>query len=97
VPPPRLAFPALILANIFLAFGPWLVRLSDVGPVAAAFWRLALAVPVLLVLAGFVGPNRPRLGTPISPPGMLASSAPSSPTRPCSAMRPASSTPSTAS
>jgi drug/metabolite transporter (DMT)-like permease len=66
VSPPRLAFPALILANIFLAFGPWLVRLSDVGPVAAAFWRLALAVPVLLLLAGFVGPNRPRLGAPIA-------------------------------
>jgi drug/metabolite transporter (DMT)-like permease len=66
VSPPRLAFPALILANIFLAFGPWLVRLSDVGPVAAAFWRLALAMPVLLLLAGFVGPNRPRLGAPIA-------------------------------
>lgn len=61
MPPPRFAFPALILANIFLAFGPWLVRLSDVGPVAAAFWRLALAIPVLLFLAGFVGANRPHI------------------------------------
>jgi drug/metabolite transporter (DMT)-like permease len=51
----RFAFPALILANLFLAVGPWLVRLAQdvghVGPVAAAFWRLALAVPVLAILA----------------------------------------------
>lgn len=42
---------ALLLGNVALAFGPWFVRLSDVGPVAAAFWRLALAVPVLLAVA----------------------------------------------
>lgn len=48
----KLAFSALLLGNAALAFGPWLVRLSDVGPVAAGFWRLALAVPFLWVLAG---------------------------------------------
>lgn len=48
---PRFAFPALILANIVLPLGPTLVRLSDVGPVAAAFWRLTLALPFLLLLA----------------------------------------------
>ena len=42
--PHPLAFPALLLGNIALAFGPWLVRLADVGPVAAGFWRLALAL-----------------------------------------------------
>lgn len=47
----RLAFAALILSNVFLAMGPWMVRLSDVGPVAAAFWRLSLAIPLLLLLA----------------------------------------------
>lgn len=47
----RFAFPALIVANLMLAFGPWLVRLADVGPVASGFWRLALAAPFLLVLA----------------------------------------------
>ncbi|WP_257539269.1 DMT family transporter [Sphingobium sp. CFD-1] len=46
-----MAFPALVLANIFLAMGPVLVRLSDVGPIAAAFWRLALATPFLFLLA----------------------------------------------
>jgi drug/metabolite transporter (DMT)-like permease len=60
--PARLAFPALILANLFLACGPWLVRLSDVGPVSAGFWRLALAIPLLLLFAratdGRLNPGR---------------------------------------
>src|SRR3546814_15264220 len=47
----RHAFAALIVANLFLALGPWMVRLADVGPVAAGFWRFALAVPLLLLLA----------------------------------------------
>ncbi|SFS05525.1 DMT family transporter [Sphingomonas jatrophae] len=42
---------ALLVGNAVLALGPWLVRLADVGPVAAGFWRLALALPVLAVLA----------------------------------------------
>lgn len=46
-----MAFPALLLGNVALAFGPWLVRLSDVGPVAVGFWRLLLALPVLWVVA----------------------------------------------
>ncbi len=45
------AFPALLLGSSLLAVGPWLVRLADVGPVAAGFWRLALALPFLLVIA----------------------------------------------
>jgi drug/metabolite transporter (DMT)-like permease len=51
-PAGRYAFAALILSNVFLAFGPWMVRLSDVGPTASAFWRLALAIPLLLLFAG---------------------------------------------
>jgi len=42
---------ALLMANVALALGPWLVRLADTGPVAAGFWRLALALPVLAALA----------------------------------------------
>lgn len=42
---------AVALANIALAFGPWFVRLADVGPVAAAFWRITLAAPLITVLA----------------------------------------------
>src|SRR5947199_10682316 len=45
------AFPALLAGSSALAFGPWLVRLAGVGPVAAGFWRLALAVPFLFVVA----------------------------------------------
>ncbi|NJR77659.1 DMT family transporter [Sphingomonas corticis] len=48
---PPLALAALLVANVALAFGPLFVRLSDVGPVAAAFWRLALAVPLIALLA----------------------------------------------
>jgi drug/metabolite transporter (DMT)-like permease len=55
VNPARLAFPALIVANLFLACGPWMVRLADVGPVAAGFWRLALAIPLLLLFAKVAG------------------------------------------
>ena len=46
-----LAFPALLVGNIVLAFGPWLVRLSDVGAVAVGFWRLLLALPFLWLVA----------------------------------------------
>jgi drug/metabolite transporter (DMT)-like permease len=49
--PHPLAFPALLLGNVALACGPWLVRLADVGPVAVGFWRLALALPLLLLVA----------------------------------------------
>ena len=45
----------MLLGNAALAFGPWLVRLADTGPVAAGFWRLALAVPFLWLLARAAG------------------------------------------
>ncbi len=56
---PRLAFPALIVANLFLAAGPWMVRLTDVGPVAAGFWRLALALPLLAALGAWQQKGKP--------------------------------------
>lgn len=46
---------ALLLGNAALALGPWLVRLSDTGPVAAGFWRLTLAIPFLFLLARRTG------------------------------------------
>jgi drug/metabolite transporter (DMT)-like permease len=49
------AFPALLIGSSALAFGPWLVRLSGVGAVAAGFWRLALALPFLFVIASLTG------------------------------------------
>ena len=44
-------FAALIVGNMALALGPWLVRLADTGPVSAAFWRLLLPLPLLALLA----------------------------------------------
>jgi len=51
---PRLAFPAMLTGSAMLAFGPWMVRLADVPPMTSAFWRLALAIIPLLVLARIV-------------------------------------------
>lgn len=44
-------FAALLAGNAALAFGPWLVRLADTGPVAAGFWRLLLPIPLIAMLA----------------------------------------------
>ena len=53
--PHRFAFAAVLAGSTALAFGPWLVRLSGVGPVAAGFWRLALALPFLALIARIAG------------------------------------------
>ncbi len=46
---------ALLAGNFALALGPWLVRLTDTGPVSAAFWRMFLALPFLVVFARLAG------------------------------------------
>ncbi len=43
----RLALPALLLGATCIALSPIFVRLSEAGPTATAFWRTALALPVL--------------------------------------------------
>lgn len=50
---------ALLVGNAALAMGPWFVRIADTGPVATGFWRVALALPVLALLARA---NRQPLG-----------------------------------
>lgn len=53
-PAPRirlLPLAALLAGNTALAMGPWFVRIADTGPVATGFWRVALALPVLALLA----------------------------------------------
>jgi len=60
----RFGVPALLLANAMLATGPLFVRIADVGPVAAGFWRLALGLPVLAVMAVMVGGGRTARFTP---------------------------------
>lgn len=47
----RFAFPLFLTGSAMLSAGPLLVRLADVGVVQSAFWRLALAVPLLFALA----------------------------------------------
>ena len=44
-------FAALLGGNAALALGPWLVRLSDTGPVSAGFWRMLLPLPLFALLA----------------------------------------------
>jgi len=44
------ALPALLLGAVFIALSPIFVRLSEAGPTATAFWRVALAVPALWAL-----------------------------------------------
>ena len=46
-PLPLRAFLALLLGGIAIGFAGIFMRLSDVNPVASAFWRMALAAPVL--------------------------------------------------
>ena len=45
----RAAFACLLAGGCAIAFAPIFVRLSDTGPLASAFWRVALAVPLLWV------------------------------------------------
>lgn len=54
-------YAAMVGGNVALAFGPWMVRLTDVSPLASGFWRLALAVPFLLLLARLARQPIPRL------------------------------------
>jgi len=60
----RLALNALFLGALGIAFAPIFVRMSQVGPSATAFWRLALAWPALFLWMqvegrGQAAPRRP--------------------------------------
>ncbi|HEY0316367.1 MAG TPA: DMT family transporter [Sphingomonas sp.] len=55
------AFAALLTGSTALAIGPWFVRMADVGPIASGFWRMALAVPFLFLIAKA---SRQRFGRP---------------------------------
>ncbi len=61
----RYAFPALIAGNLILAVGPWMVRVTDVGPVASAFGRVGLAIPFLALLAWRQQSGRPLPAWPL--------------------------------
>ena len=47
----RYAVPALIIGAVSVGCAPILVRVSEVGPIATAFWRVALSIGPLLLIA----------------------------------------------
>ena len=67
----RLALFALLLSAFLTAFTPIFVRVSEVGPTATVFWRLALAFPVLWTIMR-VAERRPvDLAAPLRVRGVL--------------------------
>ena len=66
---------ALLVANMLLALGPMFVRMSDTGPIAGAFWRMMLALPLIAVMGQFAprstGRMTPRLIAIIAFSGVL--------------------------
>ncbi len=63
-----IAFIALIMGALGIAFAPILVRLSELEPVATAFFRLLLSLPLLAVWMG-IDRGRTRMRKPGSSPG----------------------------
>jgi drug/metabolite transporter (DMT)-like permease len=57
------ALGALVVGGVLLGCSPILVRVSELGPIATAFWRLALALVPLAVLFGRQGGSGPRPST----------------------------------
>src|SRR5262245_20656404 len=56
-----LAFSALLFGGIAIGFAGIMMRLSDVNPIASAFWRCALAAPLLWAWAlASAGSDRQR-------------------------------------
>lgn len=60
------ALTALLIGGVLIGCSPIFVRLSEVGPVSTAFWRLALALVPLLFFTTRGGTarggNAPNLG-----------------------------------
>ena len=52
---PALAFTALLAGGVAIGFAGILVRLADVNPLASAFWRMAVAAPLLWAWALYSG------------------------------------------
>lgn len=54
-----IAFAALLLGAMAMGISPVFVRFADVGPFASAFWRVCLALPVLLIWMMWENKNNP--------------------------------------
>ncbi len=65
-----LAFVGLLAGGCAIAFAPIFVRLADTGPVASAFWRCALAAPLLWAWAFHVRAAEPA-GVRVPPMALL--------------------------
>ncbi|MCB9781434.1 MAG: DMT family transporter [Candidatus Omnitrophica bacterium] len=59
-----LAFLALFLGATGIGFAPIFVRLSEVGPVSTAFWRVFLAQPILWSIFWFQDKTHPKAAKP---------------------------------
>jgi drug/metabolite transporter (DMT)-like permease len=62
----HLALMALFAGAIAISFAPIFVRLSQVGPSATGFWRLALALPALWLWFNFEGRRATAPRQPVS-------------------------------
>ncbi len=60
----RWAIPAVMLGSVCLSFGPFLVRHAGVPPMVSAFWRMALAIVPLSVIAWLVVRKMPHWQPP---------------------------------
>ena len=70
------ALGALVLGGVFLGCSPILVRVSHVGPIATAFWRLALALVPLAPLFARASRDAADDHIPASPADHLTASLP---------------------
>jgi drug/metabolite transporter (DMT)-like permease len=68
----RPAFAALLAGATCIALSPIFVRVSEAGPTATAFWRVALAVPALWVLVQLRRPRVPSVANSGKWPLLLA-------------------------
>lgn len=59
--PLRFGFTALLIGNLAISLGPLFIRAADTGPIAAGFWRLALAIPFLFLIGRAVGQSQVRI------------------------------------
>jgi drug/metabolite transporter (DMT)-like permease len=55
----KLALLYLVIGAVAIGFAPIFVRLSEVGPIATGFWRVAIAFPILTLLSLGQGYTRP--------------------------------------
>ncbi len=65
-PQTRFAFGALLAGAAGIGFAPVLVRLSEVGPSATAFFRILFALPLLWVWLGIEREKSPSSRTPVN-------------------------------